>query len=94
MSTICNNNDGFEEQYRCATVLYLLSMLAHACNIIIDRDVGTPGHLREVVGGLNANNKSFPSMLIKTVQLPGAAAYDSHMVIHTSTTNIDISSSS
>ena len=42
------------EKYRCATALYLSSMLAHAYNIIIDRGVGAPGHIREVVDGFNA----------------------------------------
>ena len=46
MITIWENNDGCAEQYRCATELYLLSMLAHAYNIIIDHGVGAPGHQR------------------------------------------------
>ena len=50
-------------------------MLAHACNIIIDRGVGAPGHGREVVDVLNATDKKYISMLMTTVQLPGASAY-------------------
>ena len=36
LSTIWNNNGGCSEQYRFSTKLYLLSMLAHTYNIIID----------------------------------------------------------
>ena len=45
-STIWENTDGRAEQYCCTTVLYLLSMLAYAYNIIIDRGVGSPVHGR------------------------------------------------
>ena len=91
MSAIWVNMDGCAEQIICATGLYLLSMLAHAYNIIIDCGVGAPGHVREVVYGLNDNYKRLISMLMKTVQMTRAASYDSHMVIHTSTETIDIS---
>ena len=69
------NTDGCAEQYFCATALYLLSMLSHAYNIIINPGVGATGHGREVVGGLNYTRKRFLSMLIKTVQLPGTEDY-------------------
>ena len=91
MSTIWENNDGCAEQYCCATALYLLSMLSHEYNIIMDSGVGSLVHDREVVYGLNATYERFFSMLITTVQLHGAAAYDSQMVIHTSTAEIGIS---
>ena len=54
MGIIWENTDAFADQYWCATVLYLLSMLAHAYNIIIDRGVGAPVNGRDVVDGLNA----------------------------------------
>ena len=44
MINIWENNNGCADQYRCATALYLLSILAHAYNTIIDRGVGEPGH--------------------------------------------------
>ena len=66
-------------------------MLAHAYNIITDRGVGAPGHVREVVDGFNATNKRFILMLMKTVKLPGASDYDSQMAMHNSTANTDIS---
>ena len=59
MSNIWENTDGCAEQYHCLTAIYLLSMLAHAYSIIIDRGVVAPGYGREVVDGLNANDKIF-----------------------------------
>ena len=54
-------------------------MLAHDYNIIIDRDGGVPLHGIEVVDGFNSTDKSFLSMLITTVQLSGAEAYEAHI---------------
>ena len=45
---------GCMEQYRCETVIYLLSMLAHTYNTIIDSGVGELGRGRDVVYCLNA----------------------------------------
>ena len=56
---IWENTDGCAEKYYCDTALYLLSILAHEYNIIIDRGVGELGHGRYVVDGLNAAEKSF-----------------------------------
>ena len=91
MSNIWENTDGYAEQYRFATALYLFSMLAHAYNIIIYRGVRAPGHGRKVVDGLNATKKRFLSMLMTTVQMPGAEVYNSQTEIHTSTAKTDIS---
>ena len=57
LSNIWENKDGCEVQYRCATALFLLSMLSHMYNIIIDCDVGAPGNIREVARCLNATDK-------------------------------------
>ena len=67
MITMWENTDGCAEQCRYATALYLLSMLAHSYNIVIDCGVEAPGHLREVVNGLNYTKKTFLSMLMTTV---------------------------
>ena len=71
------NTDVCADQRRCATALYLLSMLAHAYNIIIDCAVVAPGHIREAFDGLNSTDKRFLLMLMPIVQLPGAVDYDS-----------------
>ena len=66
MITIWEKMYGCMEQYRCATVLYLMSILAQAYNVIIDHGVGSPGNSREVVNVLNTTEKRFLSMLTKT----------------------------
>ena len=53
LSTIWENKYVCAYQYIYATALYLLSILAHAYNVIIDHSVGSPGYGREVVDGLN-----------------------------------------
>ena len=90
-STIWDNTDGCVDQYRCATVLYSLSMLSHAHEIIIYRGVGVTGHGKYSVGGLDANDKNYLSILMKTVQIPNTTTKNSQMVMHTSTENADIS---
>ena len=76
MINIWENKDGCVEKYLCVTALYLLSILTYEYNIIIDGVVGETGHEREVFDGLNATYKSFISMLMITIQLPGAEDYE------------------
>ena len=76
-SNIWENTDGFTEKYICATALFLLSILSHVYNILIDRGGVAPGHGKYIVYGLKANHKMFLSTVMKTVQLPGAATRDS-----------------
>ena len=57
ISTIWENNDGCAEQYIHETELYLLSMLEQAYNIMINQGVGSPGHRREDVDGINSKRK-------------------------------------
>ena len=52
--------------------------------IIVDHGIGAPRHYREIFNGFNTNYKRFLSMLMKTVQLTGVVAYDTHMAMHTS----------
>ena len=47
-SNICDDTDGCADQYRCATSLYLLSMLYHLYNIVIDCCFGSHGHGKDV----------------------------------------------
>eukprot|EP00957_Ditylum_brightwellii_P154433 11751932-Ditylum_brightwellii.AAC.1 len=51
--------DGCAKQYRCASVINLLSILSINHNIVIDRAVGAPGQEKDVFDGLNAVDKSF-----------------------------------
>ena len=60
-------------------------MFTHVYNIIIDCGVREPGSFKEVVDGLNDIDKTFFSMFMTNVKLPGASGYDTHMETHTST---------
>ena len=57
-------------------------MLSRAYNVVIDSNVGAPGHGKYVVDVLNSTNKCFFSMLVTTVQFPGTATNESHMNMH------------
>ena len=54
MSTIWKNTGGCAEQYRCAAAINVLSILARAYDIVINRGVGSLGYGIEVVDGLSA----------------------------------------
>ena len=72
LSTIWENTDGCAEQYRCASALYLMSVMSQTYSIIIDWGVSAPGHGKEVVDGLNAVDKSYIYQFMFKVQLPGS----------------------
>ena len=64
------NTDGCAEQYICASVLYLMSVISQTYSIIIDRGISAPGHGKEVVDGLNAVDKRYIYQLMSKVHLP------------------------
>ena len=59
LSTIWENTDGCAEQYRCASALYLMSVMSQTYSIIIDRGISAPGHGKKLVDGLNAFDKRY-----------------------------------
>ena len=67
-------------------------MLSHTYKIVIDSDVGSPGHRKYAVDVLNSTNNFF-SMLVTTVQFNGTASNDSQMPIHTPMSTTYISKS-
>ena len=75
ISTIWDNTYGCAEHYRCATALYLLSMLLQYFNIIINFGISAQGYVREVVDNFYAKQK-FIFHLMATVQLPGSEQFD------------------
>ena len=77
LSAIWENTDGFTEQYRCASSLYLMSVMSQTYSIIIGRGISAPGHGKEVVDGLNAIDNRYIYQLMSKVQLPGTVIYDS-----------------
>ena len=91
LSTIWENTDGCAEKYRCASALYLMSVISQTNSLIIDRVIIAPGHVKEVVDGLNAVDKRYIYQLMSKVQLPGSIRFDSHIKMHTGTENKDAS---
>ena len=83
--------DVCSEQYIFTTALYLLSMLPHSYNILINRDVEAPVHGKYVLDGLNTNDKRFITILMTTVKIPGAYINNLQMVMHTTMRNTYIS---
>ena len=70
LSTIWGNTDGFVEQYRCASSLYLISVMSQCYSVIIDHGKNSPGHDKEVVNGINAIDKMY-ILNMSNVQLLG-----------------------
>ena len=64
-------------------------MLAHEYNIIIDRGIVAPGHVREVVDGINTKKRFIP-ILLTNLQLPITSGYDTQMSMHTTKHKYDI----
>ena len=75
LSTIWGNTDVFAEQYRCASALYLMSVISQTFYLIIDRGISAPGNGKEVVNVLNAVDKRYIYQLMSKVQLPGSIRF-------------------
>ena len=70
------NTDNCAEQYIFALALYLMSVFSQCYSIIIDRDISSPGHSKEVGGGINYIDKRYIYQLMSNVQLPGSKKFD------------------
>ena len=89
--TIWENTDGCAKQYRCASVLYLMSVMSQFYSIIIDQGISAPRHGKDVVDEINSVGKRYIYQLMYTVQLPGSNRFFSQMQIHTGKQNYDVS---
>ena len=58
-STIWENTDRCEEQYICASALYLMSVMLQCYSVIIDSGISAPMHGKEVVDGVNYIHKPY-----------------------------------
>ena len=90
LSRISENIDGCDGHYRCATALYLISILSQAFYILIDRGISAPSHVREVLYDINVIDKKIIFRILPTLQLPGENSHDTQMVIHTVTRTYDV----
>ena len=91
LSKIWENNDGCAEQYWCSTTIYLMSVLSQRHSIIFDCGISAPGHVKEVVGGLNSIDKRYMYQLMYTVQLPGSKIFGKKIIVHSWTPKKDVS---
>ena len=78
------------EHCRCATALFLLSILSKSCIININHGISAPGHGREVVVGMNTTEKRFIFHMMATVQLTGSKWFDTQIIVPTATQNTDV----
>ena len=91
LSTIWENIDGCEKQYRCASAMYLMSVISQCYSIIIYRGISAPGNGKEVVYELNAVDKRYIYQLMSTVKIHGSIRFDSQIQINTGTEKEDLS---
>ena len=84
------NTDGCTEQYRCASALYLISVMSQCYSIIIDLGISAHGHGIEVLNELNVVDKCYIYQLMSTVQLPGSIIFDPQIKMHTGTKKEDV----
>ena len=68
-----------------------MSVMYQCYSIIIYWGISAPGHVKEVVDGLNDFDKRYIYQLISTVKLPGSKIFDSQIQIHTGTQKYDVS---
>jgi hypothetical protein len=68
VSAVFDNTDGCCSQYRCATGVFLLTVLSSMFKVCIDRQVHAPGHGKDEVDGLNATTKRFLCEKMSTTQ--------------------------
>ena len=59
MSTVWEDTDDCEKQYRCALSIYLMNVLSSSYFIIMDCAINAPGHGKNFVGVLNATDKRY-----------------------------------
>ena len=83
LTAIWENNHGCAKKYRCASSLYLMSVMSQCYSILIDRGISAPGNGKEVVDILHAVDKRYIYQFIFTVQLPGSNRFDSQMQMNT-----------
>ena len=87
LSKIWENTDGCDEQYRCASTNFLLSVMSQCYSIIIGRGISAPGHGKEVVDELNAIDKRYTYKFMYKVKLPGSVRFYSQIKMYTGTEN-------
>ena len=64
-----------------------MSVMSQCYSVIIDQLISSPGHVKEVVGGLNAIAKHYIYQLMSNVLLTGSKIFYSRIIMHSCTEN-------
>ena len=78
--TMWDQTDGCAKQYRCSIAYYLMSYLSKLYQIILDRDVYTPGHGKDVVDGFNDVQKRYLATCLRMRSTPEKEKIDSKLM--------------
>ena len=65
-----DQTDGCKKQYRCSIAYYVMSYLSTSYQIVIDRAVDTPGHVKDVVDVFNAVQKRYLATFLRMHSTP------------------------
>ena len=71
------------QKNRCASALYLMSVMSQCYSVIIDWGISAPGHGKEVLDGPNAVDKRYIYKFMSNVKLPGSNRFYSQIQMHT-----------
>ena len=88
LSTIWGNTDGCAEQYRCASALYLMSVVSQCYSVIIYCVIIAHGHIKEIVDGLKYIDKHYIYQLLSNVQLTGSKTFYLQIIMHSCTSKM------
>ena len=79
LSTIWENTDGCAEQYRCASELYLVSVLSQLHSIIFNRGISATGSGKKVVDVLHDVDKRYIYQFMSKVKFLGQSDFISRL---------------
>ena len=67
ISTLWEDIDLCYNQYRCASVIYLMSVLLSSYGIVMNREINATGHGNNVVDGINTTERRYLKGEIKLI---------------------------
>ena len=59
MSTLWEDTNDFTNQYKCDLAIYIISLLSYLYDIIMNREINSPCHRKNIVDGPNATDKHY-----------------------------------
>ena len=77
------NTDVCAEKYRYSSAIYLMSVMFQCYWVHIDQGISAPGHGKDVLYGLNDDDKRYIYHLMSNGHILGTNRIDSKMQMHT-----------